>query len=354
MSKNSKNKNSAISSPEEYAIYPVVIASLANNSEHYYKDATELIEFVDIPITFRSFISFFYENNGGQFEINTQYRYSNELLFSDKSIKPLVNNNYMNYNLTTIDIIKDQFINNKKTKIPDGKYLSFVRDISKYNSILDYKIYVSKLNLNDVLNLFSTHYSKNNKTHFRFKIITNYYSHDLDESASFCLNYLCEIPENLLPNDNIVSSVPRVIEPVKPVVEPVKPVDEPVKPVDEPVKPVDEPVKPAVEPVPIHDSFNKKNVDFSETYENIVYSNYYENDDIENDIENDEIENYEIVNDVNVLPFDLKYCFEDNTVHIVNKSNSNAQDFSDAVSTASTDYCDDDETIDPNTNMPWV
>ena len=86
--------------------------------------------------------------------------------------------------------------------------------MNNYNTIFDFKIHNKFLNLDDVIMIYNHQFNKNKKSLFRFKIFTNYYSEDLDESLTMSFNYLVEIPKNFDIQNYEVNVPKKIVEKV--------------------------------------------------------------------------------------------------------------------------------------------
>lgn len=192
------------SSSLESNIFQLTIAYLSNNDNAAVD--TDVIEFNDVEMSFELFKNSFYHNNYEYFELNSQFTEVEELMIQNKTIRHFDSKIFKNgTRLNLVDIVNNKFISNKKMKINDIKRLAFIKDINRYNSLLDFKIYKNYLNFDDIFTLFNQQVNKDTKKYFRFKVIANYYSDDLDESVTMSFNYL-------VPVDNVVD-VPKAIEP---------------------------------------------------------------------------------------------------------------------------------------------
>jgi len=198
-----------------------IYVSYLSNSENAIP-SSDIIQFEDINITLDMFKSCFFDNNYEFFELNNQFSEYEEFLIHNKTIKngdfkfmkyktnknsDLPSSNSGNVLKRTnkvilIDIMSNKFICNKKMKINDIKKIAFIKDINKYNSLFDFKIYNHHLSFDDIISIYNHHPNKNNKNYFRFKIITSYYSNELDETISVCFNYLVETPKEY--NTNLI------------------------------------------------------------------------------------------------------------------------------------------------------
>jgi hypothetical protein len=198
---------------EEKKILEFVVSCLSNNENVLRSD--KLIEFDDVEISLDLFKNCFFDNNYEFFELNNQFRNNDAFLIYNKTIKNSFNSaaaSQKTNKVVLIDIISNKFICNKKTKIDDIKKISVIKDINKYTSLFDFNVHINNLNFDDINSIYNQYPNKNNKTYFRFKIITIYHSNELDENISMCFNYLVEIPnseKNINKNDtseNIVYS----------------------------------------------------------------------------------------------------------------------------------------------------
>jgi hypothetical protein len=193
----------------ESNICQLTIAYLSNIEKANYDKDKEIIEFNDEKITFEMLNEYFFDNNFRSFEVNEKYADSDDLMILNKTIKnyePSVmkilrvdnfklNSNRMNF----IDILSNKFISNKKVKIDPISKISFIKDVNKYNSLYDFKIYNQFLSLNDIISYLYQNCNKDEKTHIRIKIIANYYSVELNEEINMSFNFLVEIPRNNQP-----------------------------------------------------------------------------------------------------------------------------------------------------------
>jgi len=197
-------KSSSSSSSLESNIFQLTIAYLSNN-ENAALD-TDVIEFNDVEMSFEMFKNSFYHNNYEYFELNSQFTEVEELMIQNKTIRHFDSKIFKNgTRLNLVDIVNNKFISNKKMKINDIKRLAFIKDINRYNSLLDFKIYNNHLTIDDIFTTFNQHVDKDTKKYFRFKIIANYYSDDLDESVTMSFNYL-------VPTDNVVEEPKALVE----------------------------------------------------------------------------------------------------------------------------------------------
>lgn len=192
----------------ESNIFQLTVAYLANSEKSNYNE-DDLIDFDDEHVTIEMLKDYFFDNNFGFFEINQQYSCTDELMILNKTIKNCEttvmnilnvdkfkpNLNRMNF----IDIIYNKFISNKKVKVDNVSKISFIKDVNKYNSLFDFKIYNQCLKLNDVISCLYQTNNKNNKTHLRLKVIANYYSEHLNEEVNMGFNFLVEIPKDKVP-----------------------------------------------------------------------------------------------------------------------------------------------------------
>jgi len=198
----------------ESIILPIPIAYLANNEK--LTNIDDIIEFNDVELSYDLFLNCFYDNNYKFFELNDQYNKLEELMIDNKKIKKLESKNFSNgIKVYLIDIINSKFISNKKMKVNNISKISLIKDISRYNSLLDFKIYNNQLSLEDIYTFYRQHVNRNNKKYFRIKIITDYYSTDLDENVTMSFNFLVEIPKKYRTDDYVVPdvSVPDVSAP---------------------------------------------------------------------------------------------------------------------------------------------
>ena len=199
------------SSSLESNIFQLTIAYLSNN-ENAALD-TDVIEFNDVEMSFEMFKNSFYHNNYEYFELNSQFTEVEELMIQNKTIRHFDSKIFKNgTRLNLVDIVNNKFISNKKMKINDIKRLAFIKDINRYNSLLDFKIYKNYLNFDDIFTLFNQQVNKDTKKYFRFKVIANYYSDDLDESVTMSFNYLVPI-DNVVEEPKAIVEEPKAVEP---------------------------------------------------------------------------------------------------------------------------------------------
>jgi hypothetical protein len=261
----------------ENSIFQIPIAHLSNN-EKIIND-TNLFELNDTEISLDLFKNCFYNNNYEYFELNTQYNDFDEFMIQNKTIKSQNMNIFNNQRpkIILMDIINNNFICNKKKKINDIIKVSFIKDINKYNSLFDFKIYNNHLNFNDIITIYNQDNNKINKKYFRFKIIATYYSVDLDESVSICFNYLVEIPKNMTISST--NDQPAIQPTFQPVIQPV--IQQAIQPVIQPAiqQAIQPEIQPEIQQVIDDSNANNNNNDFNfnKTSENMVYSNYIKN-----------------------------------------------------------------------------
>jgi hypothetical protein len=197
----------------ERNIFPLTVAFLTNSEQSTY-DEKSVIDFQDEHITFNMLQDVFFDNNYGFFELNSQFFGSEELMILNKTLKnddqtimKILNiNNFKRTNkVNLMDMLINKFITNKKIQINNVLKISFIKDINKYKSLYDFKIYNQFLNFDDVVSCLYQTNNKDNKTHLRIKIIANYYSVDLNEEINMGFNFLVEIPNkiNEEPKQNI-------------------------------------------------------------------------------------------------------------------------------------------------------
>lgn len=187
------NKNSSVESLENQ-VYQITIANLANSED--IKTDIDAIEFNDVEIPLDLFKNCFFNNNYRFFELNNQYSDLDELKIHNKTIKSANFKNYKNgTKLDLVDIMSYKFIKNKKTKISDVAKMYLIKDLSLYNSLLDFKVYNTHLSFDNVVSIYNKSINRKIKKYFRFKIKAAYYSADLDETLSLYFNYLVEIPK---------------------------------------------------------------------------------------------------------------------------------------------------------------
>jgi len=331
----------------ETQIIQIIIANLANNELDLSPD-DELIEYYDtndIKIKFDHFINLFFDNNTYSFEINDQYRYSQELLINNKVIKSLFKN-YTHNNLTILDIIKTQHIKNKKIKISESKSLSLINHINKHNSLFDFKIYKSTLSLDDILYIFNNKPNKNSKKYFRFKIIVNYHYDDVNENVSICFNYLTKIPSSFkskkIDSEYLFSKSNKINEPDDES-ENYQQSEQSINYYDTDINTTDEKKYSTEEE---SEDINKKYF----SHENIIYSNY-KNKNLSNS--SFEVENFSIdtedstvitevssINDINYFNVDLNNYYENSNIEL---AFTNKENIIDKYSSHSkTEYIDDD------------
>jgi hypothetical protein len=189
----------------ERNIFPLTVAFLSNSEQSTY-DEKSVIDFHDEHITFNMLQDFFFDNNYGFFELSPQFSGSNELMILNKTLKnddqtimKILNiDNFKRTNkVNLMDMLINKFITNKKIQINNVLKISFIKDINKYKSLYDFKIYNQFLNFNDVVSCLYQTNNKDNKTHLRIKIIANYYSDVLNEEINMGFNFLVEIPNNI-------------------------------------------------------------------------------------------------------------------------------------------------------------
>lgn len=206
-------KNSSSIESLENKIFQITIANLANNDKLVVEN--DIIEFNDVEMSLELFKNCFYDNNYRFFEINNQFSQLEELKIHNKTIKSANFKNYKNgTKIDLIDVMTYKYIKNKKTKINDTAKLFLIKDISIHNSLLDFKIYNTHLNFDNILDIYKQNKNIKNKEYFRFKIKANYYSSDLDENICFYFNYLVKIPKKNNKNKeytdvNIVSNIDK-------------------------------------------------------------------------------------------------------------------------------------------------
>jgi len=185
----------------ENLICQINIAIISNSQEEYedndsFSNKNYNMELEDNILTFSKFSNICYPNNYSFFELNDQYKGNKEILLN-KNIK---NNNFSNLNkknlkLSIIDIMREKYITKNKIKIPNSKYINFVKDVNNYASLLDFKYYKQKLNLEDIYIIYQQQYKKEQKKYFRFTISVNYYSSDLEQSIQITYPFLVKIPK---------------------------------------------------------------------------------------------------------------------------------------------------------------
>jgi hypothetical protein len=195
------NKN-YIKETLERETFQITIANLTNSDKPQVD--RDIIELNDVEMSFELFRNCFYNNNYKYFELNSQFNDLEELLLFNKTIKYSNFKSIQNYKngnkinlINLIDIMNYKYIKNKKTKVSDSTKISLIKDISTFDSLLDFNIYNNHLSLNNVLDIFNQQVNKQYKKYFRFKIKTTYYSVDLDETLSICFNYLVKIPKSI-------------------------------------------------------------------------------------------------------------------------------------------------------------
>ena len=187
------NKNFSVESLENQ-VYQITIANLANSED--IKTDIDAIEFNDVEMPLELFKNCFFNNNYRFFELNNQYSHLDELKIHNKTIKSSNFKNYKNgTKLDLIDVISYKFIKNKKTKISDVAKMYLIKDLSLYNSLLDFKIYNTHLSFDNIVSIYNMYINRKTKKYFRFKIKAAYYSADLDETLSLYFNYLVKIPK---------------------------------------------------------------------------------------------------------------------------------------------------------------
>lgn len=280
---------------DESKIFLINIAVMSNvslsNEEYYntddYCSKNYTMELEDSIVTFDKFSQLCYPNNYSFFELNDQYKRNTDFLLN-KNIKQnsFSNLNKQNLKLSIIDVMREKYITKNKTKIPSYKYINFIKDVNNYASLLDFKYYKQKLNLEDVYILFQQQYKKEQKEYFRFTIAVNYYSNDLEENIEVIYPFLVKIPNNFkIENYNVEIEIPEEI--------------------------LQEEVKMNHEPEVQYKEDEK-------IIENIVYSNYINNND---NMNNDEttVSSSEFIDDNN-SEFDYGV---DNLISNITKSNIN-------------------------------
>lgn len=195
------NKNYTKESLERKT-FQITIANLTNSDKPQVD--RDIIELNDVEMSFELFRNCFYNNNYKYFELNSQFSDLEELLLFNKTIKYSNFKSIQNYKngnkinlINLIDIMNYKYIKNKKTRVSDSTKISLIKDISTFDSLLDFNIYNNHLSLNNVLDIFNQQVNKQYKKYFRFKIKTTYYSVDLDETLSICFNYLVKIPKSI-------------------------------------------------------------------------------------------------------------------------------------------------------------
>ena len=198
------NKNSKLESLES-KIFQITIANLANVDKPLID--TDFIELNDVNISLDIFKNCFYNNNYKYFEFNPQFQDLEALKIHNKTIKFSNFKNYKNGTKIDLDeIMSYKYIKNKKMKVNDIAKLSFMKEISNFNSLLDFNIYNSNLGFDNILAIFDKQYNKKTKKYFRFKIKANYYSIDFDETLSIYFNFLVKVPKkNKVSDDSSIS-----------------------------------------------------------------------------------------------------------------------------------------------------
>jgi len=181
----------------ECYILQIPIAYISNNKNdivNIENDKTNTIELADNYLTFEKFTNLFYGNNYHYFEINSQYKGTEEFLINKKIKNYNTSLIKKNVKLSIIDIMSEKYISKNKTKIPNHKYINFIKDVTNYSSLLDFKFYNQRLTLEDVSIIYQQQYKKNKKQFFRFTITVNYYSVDLEENINIISSFLTKIP----------------------------------------------------------------------------------------------------------------------------------------------------------------
>jgi len=189
----------------ENQVHQITIADLANSTTG--STDTDVIEFNDVELSLELFKNCFFNNTYRFFELNSQYSDLAELKIHNKTIKSASFKNYKNgTKLDLLDIMSYKFIKNKKTKMSDVSKMYLVKDLSSYNSLLDFKIYNAYLSFDNIVSFYNQHINRKNKKYFRFKIKASYYSSDLDETLSLYFNYLVKVPKKSKKSKELVDN----------------------------------------------------------------------------------------------------------------------------------------------------
>jgi len=194
----------------ESSVLPISVAYLGNTDKSTLDN--DVIDFEDVNLSYENFIYLFFDNNYHFFHVNEQFSKHEDLLIDNKIIKNMKAKS--TNKLFLIDLITNKFIKNKKLKLNENLRLNLIKDMNNYNTIFDFKIHNKFLNLDDVIMIYNHQFNKNKKSLFRFKIFTNYYSEDLDESLTMSFNYLVEIPKNFDIQNYEVNVPKKIVEKV--------------------------------------------------------------------------------------------------------------------------------------------
>ena len=196
---------------DEKYICELVIGFLSNiDSENY---ENKFFELEDKICSFEQFCYLLYNNHPGYFSVNKQ-NLNNELLTIIGNVKENHKKLFFRKNakLSIIDNFTKRYINKFHTAMPNQLNIKFLKDVNNFTSLADFDYVFRTLSLDDIINHFYQYYNYEIFKYFRFKVIVNYYSSDLQENISIACNYLVEIPSFLTENFDVIENIKNIID----------------------------------------------------------------------------------------------------------------------------------------------